>query len=141
MPNLGLEQKSQRANTLTMRYVLVPFLFVLSIGLISCDDDVAGTDPVVTDVRMIPDSVGLTVGEEEDFSFELLSTTGEVVEDPNIDVDWWSTDSTVFTVDESGRAVAQDSGRAFCMVEVSDELGKSSRFVGRDSAIVVVFMF
>lgn len=124
-----------------MRYILIPFLFVLSIAFISCDDDVTATDPEIVDVRMVPESAELAVGEEEDFSFELLSASGEVIEDPGIDVDWWSTDTTVFTVDESGRAVAQDSGEAFCMVEVSDELGKASRFVGRDSAFVVVFMF
>ncbi len=124
-----------------MRYVLIPFLFVLSIGFLSCDDDVTATDPAIVDVRMVPESAELAVGEEEDFSFELLSASGEVIEDPDIDVDWWSTDTTVFTVDESGRAVAQDSGEAFCMVEVSDELAKSARFVGRDSATVVVFMF
>lgn len=129
-----------------MKYVLNLAILAVTFALFSCDsNDPAGTDPEpeIAEVRMLPDSVEIEVGDQMDFSLVALTATGDTVRNANLDVTWWSTDSTVFTVENDGLATAQDTGSAWCMADVI-ELSKSAaslRFTGKDSAFVRVMLF
>lgn len=125
-----------------MKFVLTSAILLLSFALIGCDSNDLEDDGLdeINDVVILPDSAGIELGDEADFSFAALTVAGDTVPASELDVGWWSTDTTVFTVDDSGLATARDTGKAFCVVEVAD-VAKTARFVGRDSATVVVYMF
>ena len=122
-------------------------LFLLAVAVcftimfIGCTDDVTGPeDPQIDRVVISPESVELEVGEQVEFSFELLTEAGEPVdtEDLDMETEWISTDDAVFTVDEGGTAVGQSPGEEFCIIDVTVDKG-SSNFTGRDTAVVFVF--
>lgn len=109
----------------------------------------------IAEVRISPDSVAISPGETVDFSFTLLSETGEPL-DVDLNTRWESTDTSVFSVEDNGLATAKASGSAKCVIEVSsypieksglgdtqhdDAASKAGLmgFVGQDSARVVVF--
>lgn len=126
-----------------MKYTLMGALLILIFISIGCDsDDVVGTEfeTEIAEIRILPDSAQLDVSEQMDFELVALSETGDTVRDANLDVRWWSTDSTVFAVENDGAATGLEPGSAYCMVEVN-ELAKAARFTGRDSAFVIVFQF
>lgn len=110
----------------------------------SANEEDAVDEPEIASVAISPDSVSIAVGEQVDFSAVALTASGDTVQDADLDVEWWSTDPAVFTVDNDGLATGQDSGKAFCMIEMSDEVtntsihSKGAKFVGRDSAFVFV---
>lgn len=114
----------------------------LSIALVTvlfgCDSTETDSDDGINEVRIEPQSATLSVGEEEDFSVFALSLAGDTLQDAALDFRWWSTDTTVFHVDESGLATAVGPGTAFCMVELNDAGKTAFRFTGRDSAFVTV---
>lgn len=129
-----------------MKYLLNFAVLLVAFGLFGCDsNDPIENDPEteIAEVLMVPDSVEIEMGDQVDFSLVALTAAGDTVQDAALDVTWWSTDTTVFTVENDGLAIGQDSGSAWCMADVV-ELSKSStslRFVGRDSAFVQVFLF
>ena len=134
-----------RVNRLTPTVV---FLLACVFVVIGCDSNGSANepDPEIAEFAISPDSVSIAVGEQVDFAVIALTASGDTVQDADLDVEWWSTDSTVFTVENDGQATGQNSGRAFCMAEVSDGTASTSanlraakRFVGRDSALVVIF--
>lgn len=116
---------------------------------VGCDSNDVGEepDPEITGFAFTTDSVALAVGEEADFSDLVVGLTaeGDTVEDPDLDLRWWSSDPDVFTVDNNGRAAALDTGRAYCLAEMSDEAAaqafysKLAKFTGRDSFLVMMF--
>lgn len=112
---------------------VVTGLLFITIGCDSNDLDENGNE--IANVQMSPDSVSIPVGGTADFSFDLVTADGDVVEDVEFATEWWSTDTTVFTVEENGLATGRNPGTAKCMIDVVT----SKRFVGRDSAIVFVF--
>lgn len=127
--------------------VLTGGLVLTGCDLIGAEDE--SEESPVTSIEISPDSVSMAVGEQVDFSVVALTASGDTVQDADLTVRWWSTDSTVFTVEEDGLATGQGSGTAFCMVEATDEesgrrVGKAAtpslpHFTGRDSAIVFLF--
>jgi len=126
-----------------MKYILNGTLLILILSSIGCDsDDVVGTEfeTEIAEIRILPDSALLDVSEQMDFDLVALSESGDTVRDANLDVRWWSTDSTVFAVANDGMAIGLEPGSAYCMVEVN-ELAKVAPFTGRDSAFVTVFQF
>lgn len=131
------------------KLIFGPLALVLAgaLVLVGCDTtDV--TDDQIASVVISPDSASIDVGDQIDFDVAALNASGEPIEDHNLSIRWWSTDETVFTVNDDGLAIGEDSGKAFCMVEATDEVaGKIAgntatsslrRFTGRDSAYVVV---
>lgn len=117
---------------------------------IGCDsNDAVEEEPEFVEVVILldRDSVSLEVGEQFDFSSGAITASGDTVQDHNLDVRWWSTDTTVFTVDNNGVATGQNPGRGHCMVEITDQVANTSvnskavapKFVGRDSLVVHVF--
>jgi hypothetical protein len=94
----------------------------------------------IAEIRISPDSASMGVTEQMDFEFFALTEAGNTVRDANLEVSWWSTDPTVFTVETGGMAVGREPGTAFCMVEVIEH-PKIAPFTGRDSAFVSVFQF
>lgn len=129
---------------------LSPLLLTAVLVLVGCDTtDVADEDRIES-IAISPDSVALEVGEQVDFDVVALTASGDTVENANLTLRWWSSDTTVFTVEENGLATGQGSGKAFCKVEATggEVAGKtaasgSKRLVrvpiGRDSAVVHMF--
>lgn len=104
----------------------------------------------IAEVRISPDSAGIPVGETVDFSFALLSPSGDEVEGVELNTRWESTDTSIFTVEDNGLATARSPGSAKCVIEVSSYPLSATKsgptyqaallgFVGQDSARVVVF--
>lgn len=121
-----------------MKSVFTSAVLLVSFALLGCDSsdpdaDVGEFERVV----IMPDSVAMEVGEQVDFSFATLTAAGETVPGDELTVRWWSTDTTVFTVDDAGTAIGRGAGKAYCVLEVSD-LAKAAMFVGRDSATVLM---
>lgn len=130
------------------RLLSTPGVFLLAAAVlgtllfVGCGDDVTGPDddPQIDRVVISPDSASFGVGEQAEFSFELLTAAGEPVDTEGLDMEteWISTDDAVFTVDEGGTAVGQSPGEEFCIIDVTVDKGVSN-FTGRDSTIVFVF--
>jgi len=121
---------------------LIPCLALLLAAVqFGCDsNDPATTEGEVAEIRITPESADIAVGELVDFSLVALTATGDTAQGATLDVRWWSTDSTVFSVNASGEAVGQDPGTALCMVEVTELAKAGARFTGKDSAFVRVFL-
>ena len=112
-------------------------ILLASFALIGCDSNDSSASDEISEIDIQPESASLAVGEREDFSIVLRDASGDPAQDADFDVRWWSTDTTVFDVNDEGAALAKNSGSAYCMVEVT-ELAKAARFTGRDSAFVTV---
>jgi len=124
-----------------IKYALGVATLIFSTILVGCDsNDMDDADGAVSEIRILPDSASIEVGDEAEFSVVALTVAGETVDDADLDVRWWSSDSTVFTVEDDGSALGHVPGEAYCMVEVTDP-SKAARFTGRDSAFVVVYLF
>jgi len=128
---------------------VVIFLFMASILTFGCGgDDVTGPvdDHGVVEVVIEPPVAEIDVGNYQEFEALLKDAQGNTV-DPSeldgfdIDWEWWSTDTNVFTVEQDGSAgigAGESSGEAFCIIEVTITEGNSN-FNGRDTTIVFVF--
>jgi len=125
-----------------MKSIISSVILVLTCAFVGCDsNDLDSPSNEIAEISIQPDSASIEVGNQVDFSLTARSPSGEVIEDPALDINWWSSDSTIFTVTDDGLAIGQDSGMAYCIVETSG-LSKSGRqFVGRDSAFVIVYLF
>lgn len=124
-----------------MKTLIISAVLLISLALVGCDSNDSGsTTNEIEKVVMLPRIAEIQVGGTREFELVPVTASGDSIRDLEMDVRWWSTDTTVFTVTEDGMATAVDTGSAFCMAEV-DEIGKVRRFVGRDSASVIVFMF
>jgi hypothetical protein len=142
----GLGFHSLISNLLAL--VLIGVLVLTGCDLMDAEDEDEEEGPIAA-IAISPDSVSLAVGEQVDFSVVALTASGDTARDADLAIRWWSTDSTVFTVEEDGLATGRGSGTAFCMVEATDEAtGKRAgkavdpsrpHFTGRDSAIVHLF--
>ena len=125
-------------------------LLTAMLVLVGCDTTDLAEEEQIASIAIFPDSVALEVGEQVDFDVVALTASGDTVENANLKLRWWSTDTAVFTVEENGLVTGQGSGRAFCKVEATDgeAAGKtvasgSHRLmrvpIGRDSAVVHMF--
>lgn len=145
------QQRSPFSRSLTYNATLfaVAFMLTAALVLLGCDTNEATEEaPEIAEVTVVPDSAAIEVGEQVDFSVVGLTADGDSVRDLELDVDWWSTDPAVFTVEDGGTATGQASGTAFCVVGASDETANATtsltavrpKFVGRDSAYAIVFV-
>ena len=128
---------------------VVIFLFMASVLTFGCsDDDVTGPENGhgVVEVVILPPEAEIDVGNFQEFEALLLNAQGNTI-DPSeldgfdIDWEWSSSDTNVFTVEQDGSAglgAGETSGEAFCIIEVTILVGNSN-FTGRDSAFVMVF--
>jgi hypothetical protein len=111
----------------------------------SCEENNQSQDPTIQDVIIQPSNTSFNVGEQHEFSAFLLTESGDTVEVDNADIelDWWSSDTTVFTVEANGTATGNNPGDAYCIAEVRvDEDANLKRiFTGRDSAFVSISGF
>ena len=126
----------------------VPAILLGAILLAGCDLTEVEEDEPVEAIAILPDSASFSAGEQVEFSVVGITASGDTVRDAEFTVRWWSTDSTVFTVDEDGSAVGENAGEAFCKVEATSvtgakRAGKTSAdlrpFDGLDSAHVHIF--
>lgn len=132
--------------------ILAGILVLAGCDIIGVEDDDEDQAPIEA-VAISPDSVAIEVGEQVDFSVAALTAAGDTVQDADLSIRWWSTDTTVFTVEEDGLATGQGSGTAYCVVEASEEAdderaGKAATSnltrrpnvpIGLDSAVVHLF--
>lgn len=142
--NVSIKKQVHSAFKLLM-CSLAAFVLTGALVLTGCDSNDAVEEPEIEALIISPSSVTIEVGEQADFSAAALTASGDTVRD--LDLRWWSSDPTVFTVEEGGRATGHAPGEAFCKVEMTDDaantaahLKAAKRFVGRDSAFVVVFL-
>lgn len=153
-----VKEQSNRSTELSQTSVVFFAALAFAVMLIfsGCgdDDDPAGPQTQeAVDVIISPDSAEFSVGEQMQFSAFVLTDAGDTVATEDLDVEWegewWSSDPEVFTVEDNGMATGQDSGEAYCVVELTLEddqifetagfLTKSrARFTGRDSAFVLM---
>ena len=130
--------------------IIIPIAIMGFLVLVGCDNnDVTGPedeDHGVEDIVIEPQSVEFEVGTQQAFEAFLLDAEGDTV-DPseiegfNIQWEWWSTDTEVFVVEQDGSggiATSENSGEAYCVIEVTITDG-TSNFSGRDSSFVMVF--
>jgi hypothetical protein len=107
--------------------IIIKILFgTLCLIMASCSSsDPAGPDmPQVAEISIFPKEVELEVGEQVDFSVVALTVAGDTVDTDEIDIqwEWWSTNTDVFTVEPGGLATAHDTGVAFCVVEATVDI-------------------
>lgn len=140
------------SNSLTYNLMTIAVVLTGVLVLAGCDSNDVTEEPEVeiAAVAISPDSVSIEVGESVEFSTVAVTTAGDTIPDADLDIEWWSTDTDVFTVEAGGVATGQEPGEAYCMIEATDlqgstgavttnHLRSSTSFVGRDSAIVFVF--
>jgi hypothetical protein len=123
-------------------FVLILLSSVGAIMLSGCEKS-DESDPLNDQIELIvitPQSVSIGVGEQIEFSTAGITTDGDTVETSGLGLEWnwWSTDPEIFTVDNSGTAIGQSPGEAFCVLEFS-ESASLLKFTGRDSAFVMIF--
>ena len=125
---------------------LVTALLLLTVVLTGCDSSDATEDdtPEIAELEISPDSVSLQVGSQVDFSVAALTADGDTVD--GADIEWASTDTNVFTVQDNGVATGKNPGTAFCTVGLDETSPSSARAaakarvpIGLDSAVVHIF--
>lgn len=123
----------ERANSFI--YNLMSFIMALVLAgalvLVGCDSNGGAAEDEIAELTITPSSATMAVGEHVDFSAAALTASGDTVRDAEIR--WWSTDPSVFTVEDGGTATGRKPGTAFCMIAVTNR-----PFVGRDSAFVSI---
>lgn len=124
-----------------MKHLLTCAALLAACFVAGCDSTDAAEDDEIQEVVMLPESIEIEVGETADFELVPVTASGDTVRDGLLDVRWWSTDTTVFTVTEGGLATAVDTGSAYCMAEGTHPGKRAVRFTGRDSAFVRVSLF
>ena len=124
-----------------MKHLLTCTVLLAALMVSGCDSTDAVEDDEIQKLEMLPESIELEVGETADFEVVLVTESGDTVRNGLLDVDWWSTDTTVFTVTDGGLANAVGTGTAYCMAEGTLPGKRAARFVGRDSAFVGVQLF
>jgi hypothetical protein len=150
LPDRILNQTDDAMKTLPLSPVVPIALGIFLLFYVGCDtSEVTGLpDPEVADIVIHPPVAELAPGEHLDFSAFIITTEGDSIgaAEAGFAWSWWSTDTNVFTVDETGTAVAHQSGEAFCIVELDlpaggavASLAPQLRFTGRDSARLMVF--
>ena len=110
-----------------LKLIKIPSLILIAITCFwlfnSCsDDEPAGPqNPQIVDIAISPDDATIAVGEQLDFSVVALTATGDTVDTADLDIEWqwWSTDTYVFTVEPGGLATGENPGNAYCMVEAN----------------------
>ena len=113
------------------------------------EDDPDLREAQIERVSIYPEVASFAVGDQLDFSTFVITNTGDTIDTEDIDIEWewWSTDTTVFTVEEGGRATGQNPGEAYCVIEATiqedtdAQLKALALFTGRDSAFVSVLAF
>lgn len=147
-------KKKQFSHTTITFFTAVVLLGTLVFSACGNDDPAGPQAQTVVDVIISPDSAEFSVGEQMKFSAFVLTEAGDTIAAEDLDTEWegewWSSDPDVFTVEDDGLATGENSGEAYCVVELDLEDGQifaqagfltkevRSIFVGRDSAFVLM---
>ncbi len=138
----------KRFNSMQRALKITAFVFAGVVALSSCnkDDDSDTNGMEIEKIAITPEDASMAVGEQEDFSAYALTTAGDTLYFDDLDVDsrWWSSDTTVFTVQENGVATGKNAGEAYCIIEATvtveaSQLKALRFYTGRDSAFVTIF--
>lgn len=126
--------------------MVVAFIGMLTFNSCNKDEDNQTQGFEVEKIAITPKTANMAVGAQEDFSANVITTAGDTLNFKDLDVEsrWWSSDTTVFTVQENGTATGKNKGDAYCIIEATIALKsaqlKALRFyTGRDSAFVTIF--
>ncbi|MGM0547566.1 MAG: hypothetical protein ACQEST_12700 [Bacteroidota bacterium] len=147
-------QKAKLSQTTITFFSTVVIVMMLVLSGCGDDDPTSPELKNVVDVIISPDSAEFSVGEQMQFSAFVVTDEGDTIAAEDLDVEWegewWSSDPDVFTVEDNGLATGQNSGEAFCIVELDLEDDQTvgtagfsiantrGIFVGRDSAFVLM---
>ena len=136
--------KKGRFFVLSMKGIILMSLVMLLLS--NCEEEEKETQvPTAERVIIQPKNAAFHVGEQRDFSAFVITASGDTVDidNPDIELKWWSSDTTVFTVKNAGTATGQNPGEAYCIVEITIPDGTSLKrlFTGRDSAFVSISGF
>jgi len=138
------------SNTLYTRITVLLITIIALTGMLmatGCDDD-NPTEPEDealegAEVVIDPQEATFEVNEELNFSAFVISASGDTINDElNVEWNWYSSDTDVFTVQSNGTATGHNPGEAFCIVEASTTNSKivAKRVpIGLDSARVFLF--
>lgn len=105
--------------------LFVPFAVIGMLLYSSCsgEDSTGNQSEQIVDIVISPEEATLDAGEELKFSAFVVTESGKKINTEDLDIewegDWWSTDPDVFTVENSGLATGQNSGEAYCVVEIN----------------------
>jgi len=121
------------------------FMSLVMFLLSNCEEEGESQIPTAESIIIRPENAAFNVGEQRDFTAFIVTASGDTVgiNNPDIELRWWSSDTTVFTVKEGGTATAQKPGEAYCIAEVTIPDGTELKrlFTGRDSAFVSISGF
>jgi len=129
---------------------IIIFLFMALLLTFGCStDDVTGPENGhgVVEIVIMPPEAEVDVGDFQEFEAFLIDSQGNTIDPSELDgfdIDWeyWSTDTNVFSFFEQdgsvGIGAGESSGEAFCIIEVTITEGNSN-FTGRDTSLVFVF--
>mgnify|MGYP006303620335 FL=1 len=135
--------KKERSIIFRIKGALLIILAMVLLG--SCEEEKETEDPTPQGVIIRPEEAAFSVGEQRDFSALVITESGDTldIDNPDIELKWWSSDTTVFTVKEGGTATGRNAGEAYCIAEVTISDGTTLKrlFTGRDSAFVSISGF
>lgn len=168
--------KTRLFQTTCILFIQLAVIGMLIFSSCSEDNSTGNQSEQIVDIEISPEDATLEAGEQLEFSAFVVTDSGKKINIEELDIewegDWWSTDTEVFSVENNGLATGQNSGEAYCVVEINlDEtqiitmiknesidiagfiptgvslipalntnaLKTRMRFVGRDSAFVMVF--
>jgi hypothetical protein len=114
----------QKPRIITRPISLIATQIVIATGALLVTTGCDSNDPEedwmdIAEVRISPDSTDIPVGGTVDFSFALLSATGDTVRGVNLNTRWESTEPSVSSVEDNGLAKGKAAGAAKCVIEVS----------------------
>lgn len=128
------------------QFAITSALVAALIIFAGCDsDEVAGLEnDEIADVIIAPDGAQIPVGEQRKFSAMVVTVQGDTVAASEFDLawDWFSSDTSIFTVQDDGTAEGVSPGEAFCIIEhraAGASKAAGAAFVGRDSVVVMIF--
>ncbi len=121
---------------LCLTLAIAVIVFVVSCDSVTDPNEGHGVEQIV----ISPQSADIPVGEQKQFSAHALDADGDTIDTEGLEIEWewWSTDTEIFTVNEEGLVEALSAGEADCIVEATI-LVDESNFTGRDTARVRPF--
>lgn len=129
-----------RRRSIRFKVKSICLLFIaVSTMLTGCltNNDESESQNQIASIHISPDSASIAVGSSREFTAYALNAAGDTVHNAEIQFNWWSSDTEVFTVEDNGTATGKAEGSAFCIIEIATR--NRAAFTGRDSAFVSVF--
>lgn len=115
--------KTRLFQTTCIFFIQLAVIGMLIFSSCSGDDSTGNQSEQIVDIEISPEEATLEAGEQLEFSAFVITDSGKKINVEELDIewegDWWSTDTEVFSVENDGLATGQNSGEAYCVVEVN----------------------